>query len=363
VLFRQVLPHSISSMVSKHCDETVMQHTLALSASDAATNEARATLNAVGLPESIESAKSNELIPQNLWGKIERVQTSGGYDRLMSMLADVQSASLRVLTTLQGVDDAIEKEMRADDSFRARFAGSVTSGADAQTRGSGFGTTTTGGVMPQPTALLCGDIHNNCNALRSTHATAKINNDSISEALIASSIQLRQLSLSKDQLQALFPKNTYNLIEFEEIDTVSDGSQNVVDRLEMKLHMLAALFEDRSKQVCSLMLESNKDIRPLVVDILSSTGDVAQFLRERSVICEAMHASVTASIAQQNALLADILNLNEQFLQSRAASSFEIEKNRILTSLTDGVTKYLDFQSKLSGGMTFYSSFQVSYSS
>jgi programmed cell death 6-interacting protein len=197
-------------------------------ASEAAANSARSALVAQGLPGSLEMYKAGGQLPENLWAKIERVQSLGAYPELHNKFKTLADSSTRAERGLDNILSTSLREQQQDESFRSRHPGCTESS------------------IPRSTNLFR-EIRENVDQLRNALAVAKESDRTIAADLNNKAVMddASILAMSKSEVSKLI----INSNDPNFVPDLLEASGPTVDtaELERSLVELAALIERRSE--------------------------------------------------------------------------------------------------------------------
>eukprot|EP01032_Pedospumella_encystans_P019684 gene19684-22384_t len=337
-LFRYVLPQHIRAANVKYQDEvtTLLQHVSA--SAEGATNAARNALSAKGLPGSLEAAKTENPLPPSLWTKVQRVQAMGGAPRLASMFEDLKATARRALQTMATIDESLDREDRTDAEFRRLnpdFPGTSS-------------------------RVLSADVRTNNTRMREAYANAQ-QSDKLTEEDLHSDVTVEQLSIvskSQEELLELFPRDNVNLFDHDEhLDKKEEDP--AITKLEDKLHELAALIEARTQHVATFKAIVAVDITEATNAALAQCKDITALHAENLQQAGALHTQVMEGVTKQNALLAEIMQLNEVFEKSRVTNAKAVERQKVIQTVEQSVAKFSLIHSQVTAGITFYTSLQA----
>lgn len=79
IFFKDIHPKAVKALLVSSREKLDLLLVQTTDSALGATNEGRKELAGVGLPGSLETYKSGGQFPENLWLKIERIQSLGGY--------------------------------------------------------------------------------------------------------------------------------------------------------------------------------------------------------------------------------------------------------------------------------------------
>jgi programmed cell death 6-interacting protein len=250
-LFKDFTPSDVRAMVDSYRSQADAMYRQQEEAVTLASNNARSTLSAQGLPSSLEMYKSGGKLPENLWLKIEQIQRLGGVAEVQRKLSEVMASAASANTTFENITNTIQRENRSDDLFRTKH------------------TQYTSNVVPYSDQLFSNEIKEPLENLRkacksasdtNTETQIEMNNESFDT-------QCKVLSMSKSDLSDYLNSNgTEGGANFLEAVTVSTGG------LESALVSLAALLEQRDQALLSLRTD--------IDNTLTNADD--QFMQRRS---------------------------------------------------------------------------------
>lgn len=346
-LFRYVLPRPIIDANRHFYEEVNALYSQAQTVASNATNLGKSTLSSVGLPSSLVVVKPENPLPEILWSNIAKTQAMGGLDRLRMLLEDVKAVAKRALNSMTTIDETLDREVRQDDAFHARYP--PYQGALSST--------------------LNQDIRQNLQKLREAFANAQKNDETLTATLFSPATinQLAKLSSTREQLHALFPTSTAAVLgSVDLLDLGDDHGQlkmsPIAKQLEDALHLLAGVFETRDKQVAAIQALTQVDLLPAIQQALTINGQNTSIASIHSnYLTQARQAmtQVEASVTQQDTMLQQILQLNDQFVQSKINDPVAKARNAVIQSLEESVNLFFQVHSQISSGQTFYSNLQV----
>lgn len=180
------------------------------------------------------------------------------------------------------------------------------------------------------------------------------------------------LSKSKEQLLQMFPTQasvaaaSHSLLDFdEELDGAGSGKDQGLSpegkALEQKLHELADLLYSRSQQLEELRSVCQQDITEKFSAAMSQQhqADVRSVYEEEFSKAKAVQHRLDDGVQRQQALLAEIMKLNEAFVKSRDASPLAVQRAAVISKIEQSWAKFNLLFSQISAGLTFYSSLQA----
>jgi programmed cell death 6-interacting protein len=282
--FADLLPKEVKVLVAKHKEAVEMLLRDTTAAASKATNDGRAALSELGLPGSLELYKSGGQLPENLWVKIQRVQTLGGLSELRQKLSGIQMAAERARQTMDSIEVALQREESNDMSFRQR---------NPQ-------------VTLQDASRLHEDIRENVLLLRERHKIAGTSDDAIRVELQSSEIleYMEILFKSREEISNMLPKANGGDAMIGYIDT---------SRLEDKLIKIANLFETRDRAIQTLQNAAKTDVTEILAQKLSSsTPPYSSDLLDELVHIQVSSQlgsyvdAVNATLSNQESLLSEV---------------------------------------------------------
>lgn len=348
-LFQYVLPKAIIEANRRFYEEINGLYAQASAQVVNATDMGKTTLSSVGLPGSLEAVKPENPLPEVLWTKIEKAKAAGGLERLRSLLDDLKSGARRALNSMGTIEDTLDREERQDDSFRSRYA---------------HFNGTRSAVMGQ-------DIRVNIHKLREAYANAQRNDDALTQDIFSPATinSLARLSQTREQIEQLFPSATAVSGSVDLLDLGADQhaahtgiATNLSPTgqiLEEKLEVLAGLFETRQLSLEGLKQLTNVDLLQQIQRAMDAGTDVFVLHNKYSQEARQLAEQINQSVAQQDALMTEILRLNEIFVKSKDNDPLAKARNEVIQSLEQSVVKYFSLQGQISAGLTFYSNLQV----
>lgn len=222
------------------------------------------------------------MLPENLWVKIQRIQSLGGISELNAKYSNLESASARARLTMEAIENSLLRESSQMDAFRQRHASVVT----------------------PDISRLQQDIRQNLTLLRDAHRDASLRNQAIQNELSDETFvsYMRSLFQSKAEISNMLPK----------ADNTSNAFINTA-KLEEKLIQFANLFESRDRLLQQLQETSKRDVTSnMVATLASMTPPYADDNLSRAVqnqISADFGSSIDAihlTIAQQNDLFEEV---------------------------------------------------------
>lgn len=280
--FSDLVPKEVKVLVTKYQESTENILRDCSGTASKATNEGRAALSELGLPGSLELFKSGGMLPENLWVKIQRIQSLGGISELNAKYSNLESASARARLTMEAIENSLLRESSQMDAFRQRHASVVT----------------------PDISRLQQDIRQNLTLLRDAHRDASLRNQAIQNELSDETFvsYMRSLFQSKAEISNMLPK----------ADNTSNAFINTA-KLEEKLIQFANLFESRDRLLQQLQETSKRDVTSnMVATLASMTPPYADDNLSRAVqnqISADFGSSIDAihlTIAQQNDLFEEV---------------------------------------------------------
>lgn len=262
----------------------------------------------------------------------------GGSARLTSMLEDLKSVARRTLQTMATIDESLEREERTDTDFRKLnpdFPGTSSK-------------------------VLNADVRSNNQRMREAYSNAQQSDKQTEADLLSEGTaeQLRIVSQSREELLKMFPREAPNLLDYDEaMDKPVEGPE--ITRLEDKLHELAALIETRNQEIAMLVQIVNVDLVEATNAALSRGQDVASMHSSNIGAASDLLTQVNAGVSKQQALLEEIMNLNDVFVKNKLTNPLALERSKVIQVVEQSVAKFSLIHSQITAGITFYSSLQV----
>lgn len=298
------------------------------------TNTGRATLSSLGLPGSLELYKSGGEFPENLWTKIERVQSFGGMRELNNKIDQLSASSVRARNVVDDIRSSIQREEQLDESFRARNRNAAN--------------------LPSTTTLVL-ELRHNLQALEKALQDAKAKDEEISSQLQDKQFlaQISALCKCRADVVAMLPKPS--------------GSSATIDTsvLEDKLVELADMFTRREQVLQTLKSISEKDMTNTVFQKCAMCGPTMTPDQQQSILSELMSAfqepmeTLRSLSSRQSNLLREISEANTTFCNERQTDTLTAERDRTIRFFEEGIAQYFALYSKLNAGTTFYNNIQV----
>jgi len=265
----------------------------------------------------------------------------GGAPRLASMFEDLKATARRALQTMATIDESLDREDRTDAEFRRLnpdFPGTSS-------------------------RVLSADVRTNNTRMREAYTNAQ-QSDKLTEEDLHSDVTVEQLNIvskSQEELLKLFPRDSVNLFDHDEhLDKREEDP--AITKLEDKLHDLAALIEARTQHVATFKAIVAVDITEATNAALAQCKDITALHAENLRQASALHLQVMEGVTKQNALLAEILQLNEIFEKSRVTNAKAVERQKVIQTVEQSVAKFSLIHSQVTAGITFYTSLQVLFS-
>lgn len=262
----------------------------------------------------------------------------GGSARLNTMFEDLKSVARRTLQSMATIDESLEREERTDQEFRQLnpdFPGTSSK-------------------------VLNADVRSNNQRMREAYSNAQ-QSDKQTEADLLSEGTVEQLTIvskTREELLKLFPRDAPNLLDYDEhLDKPVEGPE--LTRLEDKLHDLASLIETRGQDIATLRQIVNVDIVEATNAALAKGQDVATLHASNIGIASDLLTQVNAGVTKQDALLAEIMTLNDVFVRNKLTNPLAIERNKVIQVVEQSVAKFSLIHSQITAGITFYTSLQV----
>jgi len=382
LLFKFILPRQIVEQLNRFHGEVqqVVGNTTVIA--DNATNLGRTTLSSVGLPGALEGIKTENSVPASLWNKILKIQSMGGVERLKSLVMDLTNSSKRAQQSIRMIEEAIQQEESKDQAFFAQFPH----------------------YNGTRSIVLLADIKTNFQLLRDAFNNAQVNDETITRELIENTTEQKLLLLTKtrEELLKLFPTaqsiadrqkatvtppQEVNLLDFDDFTPTqppapaANSAESILGpdgvALEIKLHELAELFEQRMKQVerlksfqslniqdavqQTLLATSSSSSAPTAAGAPSNSSAAVQELIDRHLqeIHQLRQTIEQGVLQQQEALIQEILRLNDSFNRYKESNPVILEKNRFLTTVDENITRFFSLHSQVNAGQTFYNNLQA----
>jgi programmed cell death 6-interacting protein len=375
VMFQYILPREFIVVMRKFYDEVSSTHSRCQDQVLDATNLGRMTLSSVGLPASIEACKvsstnggSGMEVPDSVWQRIREIQaTKGGVHLLRESYEQIVKASRRALQTVQTIQECLLDAEQKDDQFRVRYPYYP------------------GQRMVEMNQEIRGNVAKFQHALSNAQA-----NDEVLRLEIFSDA-MSQLALSKDEINR-FLQQSVQTAQHPTITVVASGTVDLLDlldepvtatttiptsssaalangytfqspemlTLEEKLHDLAGLFESRQQDLNRLKQLGAIDLSKELNISIGTANASDQIYQKYSQEVRTLDTSIQSSVSQQDALIAEIVRLNEIFVRQREADPTLKAKNQVIQGLEQAVGKFTALQQQLTSGQTFYSNLQVS---
>lgn len=262
----------------------------------------------------------------------------GGVTRLDTMFEDLRGAARRTLQSMATIDESLDREERTDDDFRKlnpEFPGTSS-------------------------RVLTADVRTNNNRMRDAYRNAQISDKQIETDLQSEEAkeQLAIVSKSHEELMKLFPRDAPNLLDYDEkLDRPVELPE--VTQLEDKLHELAALIEKRTQEVAELQKIVAVDITELANDAISKSQDITTVHSTNLTRAQEIQMRVMMGVSQQDALLQEIMSLNDAFCRSKVNSPLAVQRSKVIQQIEQAVAKFSLIHSQITAGITFYHSLQV----
>jgi programmed cell death 6-interacting protein len=355
LLFKFVLPKAIMDGNNRFYAEVNSLYASASTTGENATNIGRTTLSSVGLPGALESMKTENNIPVNLWNKILKIQSMGSIDRLKSLVLELNNLSKRANSSIEILETAIRAEEEKDNYFFQQFP------SYNGTRSS----------------VLNKDIKNNLKLLKEAYQNALMNDGTIQKDLRDSCVEgkLVLLTKSKEELlkmltavssSAAAKKKEVNLLDFDEYEpspAVSGKAGGDLlgpdgHKLEGRLHELAELFEIRLAILQKLKQFVSISIQDEVTNVFLGNGSVQEVYDRYMNDINSLKAQLDQGFRRQDELLSEIVRLNDLFNKYKDNNPVLLEKNRFLMNLEEMTNKYFALHSQVTAGQTFYTNLQ-----
>lgn len=345
-LFRYVLPRHVIESNKNFYEEVMSYYQKTQVEAENATNIGRTSLSSMGLPGSLEVVKHDQPLPDTLWQKIVKARDMGGMDRLNSLLSDLKAASQRAWSSMTEIEDSLVREERTNADFQVRYPGFA-------------------GLIADPSTAI--EIRRNNAQLRDAYRNAQTNDEKI-EADMKSSETAEHLLLlrkTKDELHMLFRSAalegpvSVNLLDLDESEVAANRMSPEASRLESKLHELAEIFEERTKQIEQMKALTTIDLMDYILHALSTNGDLYAKHIQYSNESKELMKRVTEGITRQAQLLDEIVRLNADFVRSKESDPAALARNKIIQTIEVAVAKFFALYSQLSSGVTFYSNLRA----
>mmetsp|Transcript_4390 Transcript_4390/g.4529 ORF Transcript_4390/g.4529 Transcript_4390/m.4529 type:complete len:923 (-) Transcript_4390:423-3191(-) len=312
----------------------------------AATNEGRKQLSGVGLPGSVETYKSGGQFPENLWLKIERIQSLGGQNELNTRFTDLEISAKRGHISMESIEQCVDREERVDDAFRKRFP-------QLENKDHGVGP-----VLSRSSSLN-GDIKINNSRLREAFDTARKNDGHIGKELNDPTFiaYMEKLSMDKEGLKSLLPLPPKPLLDIFEVEEGVSGSVDT-SYLDEKLYEMVGLIDDREQLLNALKAFVSRD----VLDSLSGhveEGDYVNVVTSHFDEAKDIALKVDHGIQKQIEVLKIILIANDNFDKARETDPLVLERDEVIRGLEQGVSRFFTIHSQLTSGITFQANLQA----
>lgn len=300
----------------------------ATTASQQRTESARRTLSTVNLPHSLTAYRQEHNgggIPQDLWLRVQSVQTTGRYETFMRDMLEVRECADGAKYVYSSIERQLSEDLDMDHLFREQhpaFEGHDVTEVQKSFRQALQNYDRLMSAAQESDALLL----QRCEALE---------NDA----------KFRLLKFSKSQLDRLLPRSR-------------DSPALDLKVLSQLLIDLSSLFDRRERAIQTL--REQVDSYDILADLRNegARGD-DQEARYRKVVDDAkrtMHGTlltIQATFEEQKALLKKILQENEVFMRAR-------EENRSVTAdscivmIEDALLEIDEFSKHLKEGKAFY---------
>lgn len=262
----------------------------------------------------------------------------GGPARLNSMFEDLKAAARRTLQSMATIEECLDREERTDDDFRKLnpdFPGTTS-------------------------RVLSGDVRANNVRMREAYRNAQASDKQIETDMTSETTQgqLSIVSKSKEDLLKMFPRDTPNLLDYDEsLDKRAEDPE--ITHLEEKLQELAALIETRTQEVAELQKVVALDVTDLANAALSKSQDISAIHAKHLQEAQDLQMRVVQGVSKQEALLKEIMDLNDAFCKHRLTNPLAVERNKVIQQVEQAVAKFSLIHSQITAGITFYSSLQV----
>jgi programmed cell death 6-interacting protein len=355
LLFKFVLPKSIMDGNNRFYAEINSLYASVSTTGENATNIGRTTLSSVGLPGALESMKTENNIPVNLWNKILKIQSMGSIDRLKSLVLELNNLSKRANSSIEILETAIRAEEEKDNYFFQQFP-------------------TYNGTR---SSVLNKDIKNNLKLLKEAYQNALMNDGTIQKDLRDNCVEGKLLLLTKSKEELLkmltavssaaaAKKKEVNLLDFDEYEpspAVSGKAGGDLlgpdgHKLEGRLHELAELFEIRLAILQKLKQFVSISIQDEVTNVFLGNGSVQEVYDRYMNDINSLKAQLDQGFRRQDELLSEIVRLNDLFNKYKENNPILLEKNRFLMNLEEMTNKYFALHSQVTAGQTFYTNLQ-----
>eukprot|EP00602_Paraphysomonas_sp_CaronLab_P000755 CAMPEP_0185027374 /NCGR_PEP_ID=MMETSP1103-20130426/12346_1 /TAXON_ID=36769 /ORGANISM="Paraphysomonas bandaiensis, Strain Caron Lab Isolate" /LENGTH=1041 /DNA_ID=CAMNT_0027561333 /DNA_START=105 /DNA_END=3227 /DNA_ORIENTATION=+ len=309
-----------------------------------ATNEGRSSLSAIGLPGSLEVYKTGGVLPDNMWKKVQQVQSMGGLNELKRKYEDLEGLAKRARNTIDGIENSIKREENADRSFRQRYPDCTYT----------------------PSDRLNAEIANTTRLMLQAFESARNSDSVIAKHLRDAQFleHMRMMGLSRSEITDLLPRAS----------SPATASRCDTSKLERLLIRIADLFQARSDALQALQDQVSADVSDTFMDLYNKyigTG-VGGANAEMGLPEDTKNSIVSAQMAQLEKYVEDVNNtLVEQkeilqnvheenilFTNARENDPTTLEREKVMKSLEQGMSAYFAMQSQLNAGCTFYRDMQ-----
>lgn len=301
----------------------------------AASSEGRTALSDLGLPGSLEAYKAGGMLPDNLWAKIQKIQSYGGKQELLSKFENLEKLFYKSLQIMMGISTTLQREEIADASFRSQYP---------LWRGQG-------------SIAVVQELRNNLQQMRETFQKAQPNDSFAKQELNDAGFDanLRTFSQSREEVSKLLPKLGTGVADL--LDSAVGIDTHV---LEQKLMEMATLIQTREFAVMSIEGISKIDIGGELLKAEINKSDLNSIVSSRIQQAQPYVDEIQKTIARQPILLQEIMSANSAFVSAQSQDPITIGTNRVIQDLEQTSTRYFNLHAQLIAGITFYTNFQVS---
>lgn len=325
------------------------------------SSQARSTIQALGLPGSLEAFKNKDAFPESIWLKIEKVQKIGGLKELKYKCNSLKDSADHSNETLSHITATLDRVEKQDAEFRERHP-------EYAKRGS-----MEGEYMHRTSQSLTDDLRQNHARLQNAFSVA-LSNDSVVTGIVESdeyADDFVPIGYSKDQLSDMMAT-----VAASKATSSSTQSQYNTETLERGLVEMTQLLEKRESSLQLLINLATHDrtnyfmqsvyVAPASGCASNSYLTQAQAQEKASNQVDVDSATVLGTFAEhlveQERILDGIMQASSEFntaMQSGAAREDFEERSKSFSKLEKVIADYFQCLAQITAGITFYSTLQV----
>ncbi|KAF9450357.1 BRO1-domain-containing protein [Macrolepiota fuliginosa MF-IS2] len=295
-------------------------------------------LRSMNLPAALEALERPIGLPPSLLRKAEEVRLEEGPARIAASIEDVQRLAQHDLAILDEAMDILDSEASEDEAARKEIP-----------------------LNRSPSHEANVELTKKERRYRSILAEAVASDEAIRQKWDEWEDSISQLTWDEADLEASVPSSTV----MAPLDTAPQSIQtrNQARSLRVQLEELDTIHHDRNQLVHQARaLEAVDDIQPRILKVASGferltelKAEMFEDILDQELAKYDRFLSEMGNLRQkQEALLADVKILNEQFLQSRREDPSVKDREHALQSLDLAYFKYREITRNLEEGFKFY---------